>query len=121
MLVDTDVVSFFYKKDTRARAYEQHLAGQTLFISFVTVAELYRWPFERNWGERRKRELMVYLRRYAVLPYDDALAWVWAELVGKTSRIARLRFTIHGLQRQHCGTIWRSSPTTENTLSTSLA
>ena len=86
MLVDTDIVSFFYKQDTRAKAYEQHLTLQTLFVSFVTMAELYRWPFERNWGERKKQDLMRYLRNYAVVPYDDALAWTWAELVGKTCR-----------------------------------
>ena len=92
MLVDTDIVSFFYKKDTRAKAYEQHLTLQTLFVSFVTMAELYRWPFERNWGERKKQDLMRYLRNYAVLPYDDALAWTWAELVGKTCRNRPIAF-----------------------------
>ena len=86
MLVDTDIVSFFYKKDTRAKAYEQHLAGQRVFISFITVAELYRWPFERNWSELKKQDLMQYLKNYTILPYDDALAWTWAELVGRTCR-----------------------------------
>jgi tRNA(fMet)-specific endonuclease VapC len=86
MLVDTDIVSFFYKKDSRAKPYERHVKGQTLFVSFISVAELYRWPFERNWGEAKKQELMQYLKNYTVLPYDDALAWTWAELVGKTCR-----------------------------------
>jgi tRNA(fMet)-specific endonuclease VapC len=86
MLIDTDIVSFFYKKDTRAKAYEAYVKGETLFISFITVAELYRWPFERNWGDAKKQELKEYLKNYTVLPYDDALAWTWAELVGKTCR-----------------------------------
>lgn len=86
MLIDTDIVSFFYKRDTRAKLYEPHVKGQTLFISFITVAELYRWPFERNWGDAKKQELKEYLKNYTVLPYDDALAWTWAELVGRTCR-----------------------------------
>lgn len=86
MLVDTNIISYFYKRDTRAVAYERHLTGQTLFISFMTVAELYRWPFQQNWGEPKKQSLVQYLRNYTVLPYDNALAWSWAELVGKTCR-----------------------------------
>ena len=36
MLVDTTVISYIYKGDTRAKSYEQHLKGQTLFVSFMT-------------------------------------------------------------------------------------
>ncbi len=86
MLVDTDIVSYFYRRDTRAAGYEPHLTGRTLFISFMTVAELYKWPFERNWTETKKQGLVQYLRNYTVLPYDDPLAWSWAELVSKTCR-----------------------------------
>lgn len=84
MVVDTNIVSYFLRRDTRAAAYEPHLRDQTLFISFMTVAELYKWPFVRNWGTAKTTELMQHLRNYVVLPYDDALAWTWAELVGKT-------------------------------------
>jgi tRNA(fMet)-specific endonuclease VapC len=41
VIVDTDVVSYLFKGDTRAEAYRQHLRGKTLAISFMTVAELY--------------------------------------------------------------------------------
>jgi len=86
MLLDTNIVSYIYKGDTRAKAYEPHLAGQTLFVSFMTVAELYRWPFERGWGEPKRQQLALFLKNFAVLPYDESLAWNWAELVGKTCR-----------------------------------
>jgi tRNA(fMet)-specific endonuclease VapC len=86
MLVDTNIVSYIYKGDTRARPYEPYLAGQTLFVSFMTVAELYRWSFERDWGEPRTQGLVQFLKNFAVLPYDEGLAWSWAELVGKTCR-----------------------------------
>ncbi len=86
MLIDTNIVSYIFKGDTRAQLYQPTLAGQTLFVSFMTVAELYRWPYEKNWGEPKKQGLVQFLRNFAVLPYDDALAWKWAELVGKTCR-----------------------------------
>ncbi len=41
LVVDTDVISFLFKRDTRAKLYEPHLSGRQLVISFMTVAELY--------------------------------------------------------------------------------
>jgi tRNA(fMet)-specific endonuclease VapC len=52
----------------------------------MTVAELYCWPFKKNWGEAKKQGLVQFLRNFAVLPYDEGLAWIWAELVVKTCR-----------------------------------
>ncbi len=42
LLVDTDVSSFFFKRDTRAKNYESFLRGHKLFLCFMSVAELYR-------------------------------------------------------------------------------
>jgi hypothetical protein len=41
-VVDTDVVSLTFKRDTRASLYRPHLDGRQLTISFMTVAELRR-------------------------------------------------------------------------------
>jgi len=43
VLLDTDVVSFALKGDTRAEPYRAHVAGKVLVVSFMTVAELYKW------------------------------------------------------------------------------
>ena len=50
VVVDTDVLSFAIKGDTRAAAYHNHLVGKVAAISFMTVAELDRWSLARNWG-----------------------------------------------------------------------
>jgi predicted nucleic acid-binding protein len=50
VVVDTDVMSYVFKNDTRAAFYEPHLAGKDLIISFVTFAELQRWAIASNWG-----------------------------------------------------------------------
>jgi predicted nucleic acid-binding protein len=35
----------------------------------------------RQWGARRTAELHQALSRYSVLPFDDELAWKWAEVM----------------------------------------
>jgi tRNA(fMet)-specific endonuclease VapC len=50
-VVDTDVVSFLFKRDSRAELYRPHLINRTLIVSFMTVAEMERWALTRKWGE----------------------------------------------------------------------
>jgi tRNA(fMet)-specific endonuclease VapC len=70
LVIDTDVVSYLYKRDTRARLYEPHLNNPPFIISFMTLAELRRWTLERNWGAKRREELEEYLTRNLVLHSD---------------------------------------------------
>jgi tRNA(fMet)-specific endonuclease VapC len=79
-LVDTDVVSFLYKRDSRASLYEAHVAGRLLGISFMTLAELERWAIERSWGTLRRRELADYMKKFVVLPASRELCRWWAEV-----------------------------------------
>src|SRR5215210_4769039 len=74
LVLDTDVCSFLLKRDTRAELYRPDLQGRRLCLSFQTVAELYRWAEERNWGEERRRRLEETLRNYVVLPLNPPLA-----------------------------------------------
>jgi tRNA(fMet)-specific endonuclease VapC len=80
VLLDTDVFSFLFKNDTRARLYQPHLEDKRLAICFVTVAELYRWAIQRKWGDQRVSDLRAQLRQYLVIPFDDAVAWEWARV-----------------------------------------
>ncbi|TVP69427.1 MAG: hypothetical protein EA342_03450 [Leptolyngbya sp. LCM1.Bin17] len=57
LLVDTDVVSFLFKNDSRAANYANILQGNQLALSFMTVAELFQWAAVRNWGESRTQQL----------------------------------------------------------------
>jgi tRNA(fMet)-specific endonuclease VapC len=80
VILDTDVVSFLFKGDTRAEAYRIHLRGKTLALSFMTVAELYQWAFVRNWGADRITRLEQQLANYVIVPYDRELCWQWAKI-----------------------------------------
>jgi len=86
-VVDTNIVSYLFKRDSRAELYHPHLAGRLLLISFMTLAELDRWVLERNWGAARRASLAAHLRQFTVYPYDRALCRQWAEVTHQ----ARLR------------------------------
>ena len=89
VLVDTNVVSFLFRRDTRAELYRPHLLGKRCCLSFQTVAELKLWAIIRNWGQPRRERLDQVLRHYVVLPYDAATADKWAETSAHRRRIGR--------------------------------
>ncbi len=89
VLVDTDVFSFLLKRDSRASQYAPHLEAKRGCLSFMTVAELYRWAISRAWGETRRRALDESLRRYVVLPFDAGLAEAWATISVARARSGR--------------------------------
>jgi tRNA(fMet)-specific endonuclease VapC len=80
-LVDTDVFSFIFKGDDRAEAYRQHLDGRSVYLSFMTVAELYRWALERNWGNAKVAALREHIDACGILEPNDAVRWQWAKLM----------------------------------------
>jgi len=80
VVVDTDVVSFVFKGDARARKYERHLIGNEAIISFMTLAQLRLWALIRGWGKQRESRLEDHIRKFAVHPYDSALCTVWAQV-----------------------------------------
>lgn len=89
VVVDTDVVSFLLKDDTRARAYRPHLQDKTLALSFMTVAELYQWAYLRNWSERRLTWLEERLRAFVIVPYDNDLCRRWAMICVERQRLGK--------------------------------
>jgi tRNA(fMet)-specific endonuclease VapC len=90
ILLDTDVVSFLFKRDTRTAGYLQLLAGETLCVSFMTLAELYQWAYIRNWGQPRVERLENWLRRFAVLPCDAQVCRRWAAVRVERRKQGRL-------------------------------
>ena len=86
VLLDTTVASLLHPKrrNSNLRAlYEPDLVGQTLALSFQSVAELWAWAEERNCGARERRRLGTFLSRFLIIPYDDDLArwWAWVSVV----------------------------------------
>jgi len=80
VLVDTCVLSYLLKLDTRAELYRGHIEGTTPGISFMTVAEVYFWAEKYGWGARRRVHVDRTLRTYVVVPCNDALCVSWAKI-----------------------------------------
>jgi predicted nucleic acid-binding protein len=76
-LLDTNIVSYVLKGHTLAARYQPHLAGHTLAIAFMTVAELYEGALRAGWGPRRLTQLEASLRGYPVIPADPNLCRLW--------------------------------------------
>jgi tRNA(fMet)-specific endonuclease VapC len=89
LIVDTDVVSFLLKGDTRAQLYRPHLQDKTLALSFMTVAELYQWAYVRNWGDRKLTRLEEQLHGYVIVPFDNELCKQWASISVQRQRLGR--------------------------------
>src|SRR4051794_68858 len=80
VVVDTNVVSYLFKNDSRAVLYHPHLAGKLLVISFMTEAEIYRWGIVRNWGKRKLSWMKRHLQKFLVYASNAALSYTWAEV-----------------------------------------
>lgn len=80
LLLDTNILSYILKKDTRATHYAPLLAGHRLAISFATVAELFEWAFIRKWGQQRQQQLTETLATYLIIPVDIELCRYWGTL-----------------------------------------
>jgi predicted nucleic acid-binding protein len=51
VLLDTDVASVLQKGCAPAWVNRHHLAGSRVWLSFITVGELWKWAEARIWGQ----------------------------------------------------------------------
>lgn len=89
VVVDTNVISFIFKGDTRAALYESHLDGRLQVIAAQTRAELERWALSHNWGWRRRTALHVYLKPFLFAGTNEAICLRWAEVKDNAQRKGR--------------------------------
>ena len=89
VVLDTDVVSFLFKSDTRAQIYLPELQDRQWFISFMTEAELEQWALLANWSEKRVDWLRLFLSHFVVVPSSHDLVLKWAEAMVGARRNGR--------------------------------
>jgi tRNA(fMet)-specific endonuclease VapC len=80
-VLDTDVVSFLFKDDSRAQLYLPRLQDRAWLISFMTEAELEQWVLRASWGEKLVAWLRLFLGRFAIVPSSRDLVLKWAEVM----------------------------------------
>jgi hypothetical protein len=80
VVVDTDVVSFLFKAHSLAPAYQAILAGRSLAVSLITLAEIEYGMEAKNWGASRRDLMHRFLARFTPLLPDTETARVWARI-----------------------------------------
>ena len=86
VVVDTDVLSFVFKGDSREALYRPHLFGRVAIISFMTIAELRQWTLVKNWGSVRQQELERFLQQFLTFHSNDSLCNMWALVAHRAFR-----------------------------------
>ena len=67
VVVDTEVSSFIFKDHQLAPAYQAILAGRSLMVSLITLAEIEYGMEAKNWGTRRQELMGRFLSRFKPL------------------------------------------------------
>ena len=89
VVVDTDVISFIFKGDSRDALYKPHLDGRVAMIAAQTRAELELWCRHRDWGWRRRNALRIYLENFVLAEADLTICLHWAEIQDDARRRGR--------------------------------
>lgn len=89
VLLDTNIISFIFKKDSRAILYESHLKGKILSLTFMTAAELFQWAAIRNWSEYRIKKMEQELRKYLIIPFDINTCRIWGQIRADCRKIGQ--------------------------------
>lgn len=91
IVVDTDVISFGFRNDSRFTFYMAHMQGLRPLMSFMTRAEIDFGVIRRNWGPERRQRLEQYLSQYySVIHSNDALCRVWAHLKAESELAGKI-------------------------------
>lgn len=80
VILDTDAFSFLFKKMPQAQGYGKYLAGKYPCLTFVSVGELRFGAQDAGWGDARRDALAQAMRKCVILPFDQRLAELWADL-----------------------------------------
>lgn len=89
ILVDTDVFSYFLRRDSRRLAYRDDLQDRVLCLSFASVAELRLGAIVGRWGDSRRNALEDTLQTYTMLGVDATVTKKWAETRAARQPIGR--------------------------------
>jgi tRNA(fMet)-specific endonuclease VapC len=79
-LLDTNIVSFLFKRHTLRVRYLPHLVGHTLVVSFMTPAEMMEGALRAHWSAARIALLDTDLRAYRIVDSTLAVCQKWAEV-----------------------------------------
>lgn len=80
VVVDTDVVSFGFGEKPIYSVYQSYLKDKYQIVSFMTIAELYKWAVWNKWGDKRRNLLNEYMSTLLVHESSAAICEIWARI-----------------------------------------
>ena len=80
ILLDTNIVSYIFRKHPLGEKYKPHIEGRLLFVSFITPAEMYYGAYKDEWGIEKQNRLAKHLRGYAVIPFNFEICRKWGDI-----------------------------------------
>jgi predicted nucleic acid-binding protein len=86
VVIDTDVASQL-QKGTAPEWVRRQVVQARVWVTFVTVAELWKWAEVRSWGPPRRSRLNAWIAHRPVIPYDADVSRTW----GRLAAAAQLR------------------------------
>lgn len=90
ILLDTNIVSYAARRDSRFEWYQQQVESNTPCISFMTLGEIHFGMKKAGWGRRRVAEMREYLTRFQVIYVDDDLCEVWGDVTSNCHAVGFL-------------------------------
>jgi tRNA(fMet)-specific endonuclease VapC len=89
VLVDTDVISYIFKRDSRGAKFADYLENANGFYSFQTLAELRYWSVEQRWSNKKWNELLLHLEPYVLVEHSFAITEQWALVMHTAKKAGR--------------------------------
>jgi predicted nucleic acid-binding protein len=80
LVLDTNIVSYLMRGDSRGEVHRRHFQGKTLAISFMTVGELYEGAYRRGWSEKKFGGLREQIKTYLVIPFSPIVCEMWGRI-----------------------------------------
>jgi tRNA(fMet)-specific endonuclease VapC len=79
VLIDTNVISYIFKGDARAVAYQSLLDQTPMYVSFQSIAELEVWTRRDGWGKARLERFRNYLSAFEFVPHSSEISACWVQ------------------------------------------
>ncbi|MEM9366402.1 MAG: PIN domain-containing protein [Planctomycetota bacterium] len=91
VLVDTDVVSYAFRKDDVFESfYGPRLVGLLPHVSFMTIAEIEYGVRRRSWGERRQSDMRDFIaQHFSTIDPTLETSQTWGKILAEAEMSGR--------------------------------
>ena len=89
VLLDTNIISYQFRSDSRYALYAAALENTVLLVSFQTRAEVERWVLARGWGSQKQKDFFEFYRQFTEIPHSLQTSQCWAKAVHSAFRVGR--------------------------------